>query len=206
MSLYERHVLPWVIDKACGHPAMREQRARLVPAAAGTVLEIGIGSGRNLRHYDAARIDRLYGLDPSAELLAMAQRRAGRAGLAFEELRHDAAAIPLDAASVDCVLVTYTLCSIPDIATALGEMRRVLRPGGRVLFSEHGAAPDAGVRRWQDRLNPLWRPLAGGCNLNRDIPALLRQAGFALERLDAGYLDGPPRLLGYNFAGVAKVG
>ncbi|MFM7736221.1 MAG: class I SAM-dependent methyltransferase, partial [Alphaproteobacteria bacterium] len=154
-------------------------------------LEIGIGSGRNLPFYDRGKVDSVIGLEPSAELRAMAERRARESGIDVEWIPLGSERIPLGDESVDTVLTTYTLCTIPGLDSALGEMRRVLRPGGRLLFSEHGQAPDADVRRWQDRLNPLWNRIGGGCNLNRPIADLVRRAGFEPEDIESAYLPGP---------------
>lgn len=190
MGLYARHVLPRLIDLTCGlKPAMR-QRAKLVPQAHGRVLEMGVGSGLNLPYYDAARVTQLHALDPSPELWRLAADRVAGTGIAVEYLEAGAEAVPLANRSVDTVVITYTLCTLPDVAGALAEARRVLRPGGRLLFCEHGVAPDHGVRRWQNRLNPAWRRLAGGCHLNRDAPALIAQAGFRITALDSMYLPG----------------
>lgn len=201
-GFYERHILPYLIDLACGLPAVERQRAQLVPLAEGTVLEVGIGTGRNLAHYDPSRIRRLIGLDPALAWHPLARRRQARAGIAVEPLALSAERIPLKDASVDCIVCTYTLCTIPDPAAALAEFRRVLRPGGRLLFSEHGLAPDEAVRRWQYRLEPLWKPLAGGCHLTRDTRGLLEATGFAIRELDQRYLKGP-RPLTFNSRGVA---
>ena len=142
-------------------------------------------------------------LDPEAGMLKRARRVAARLPFDVEHLQLKGEEIPLDADSVDTVLITYTLCTIPDVATALGGMRRVLKPGGRLLFCEHGRAPDAGVARWQDRINPYWRRVFGGCNLNRDVPALLDRAGFRIDRLQTMYLPRTPRLAGFNYWGAA---
>ena len=166
------------------------QRAKLVPQAHGRVLEMGVGSGLNLPYYDAARVTQLHALDPSPELWRLAADRVAGTGIAVEYLEAGAEAVPLANRSVDTVVITYTLCTLPDVAGALAEARRVLRPGGRLLFCEHGVAPDHGVRRWQNRLNPAWRRLAGGCHLNRDAPALIAQAGFRITALDSMYLPG----------------
>lgn len=199
---YDRHLLPWLIDFACGVPAIAAQRSKVVPRAAGQVLEIGIGTGRNLAFYDRSRVTRLTGVDPAAEMHALAQRRSRRLGLPVELVQVAAERLPLEAASVDCVVCTYTLCTVPDPAAALAEMRRVLRPGGRLLFSEHGLAPDARVARWQARIEPWWSRIAGGCHLTRDVPLLLKDAGFRAE-LETGYVAWP-RALGYNFWGEAR--
>lgn len=190
MSIYARHILPRLIDFTCGLKPTMRQRAKLVPQARGRVLEMGVGSGLNLPYYDAARVTQLHALDPSPELWRLAAERVDRARIAVEYLEAGAEAVPLGDRSVDTVVITYTLCTLPDVAGALAEARRVLRPGGRLLFCEHGAAPDHGVRRWQNRLNPAWRRLAGGCHLNRDAPALIEQAGFRITALDSMYLPG----------------
>lgn len=202
MNPYDRYLLPYLIDLACGIGPVQRQRAKIVPLAEGRVLEIGIGTGRNLPFYDKSRVDSLLGLDPAPQMHRLARQRAEHAGLAVELLELSAEAIPLPDASMDSIVMTFTLCSIPDPVRALAEMRRVLKPSGQLLFCEHGAAPDAGVRRWQDRLTPVWKPLAGGCHLNRDIPGLLAAGGFSLAVLDTLYLPGP-RPLTYNYWGRA---
>ena len=200
---YERHLLPYLIDLACGIKPVRRQRRKVVPQARGRVLEIGIGTGLNLEHYDKARIGQLVGLDPSLEMHRLARKRMAKAGLDVELVGLSAETIPFDAAAFDTVLVTYTLCTIPDPVAALKEMRRVLKPGGKLIFCEHGKAPDASVQRWQDRLTPLWSKFAGGCQLNRDIPALLAQGGFRSDDLETMYLPGP-RPLTFNYWGTAR--
>jgi len=202
MNLYERYFLPTLIDWACGIKPVQRQRAKIVPRAQGRVLEIGMGTGRNLPFYDKSRLERLYVLDPAAQMHPKARQRMHAAGLEVELLELPAEKIPMADASFDTVVTTFTLCTIPDAVAALREMRRVLKPGGRLLFCEHGLAPDASVRRWQDRLTPLWKPLAGGCHLNRDIPALLREGGFRIDDMEQLYLPGP-RPLTYNYWGSA---
>lgn len=199
---YERHVLPYLIDFACGMKAVREQREKVVPLARGRVLEVGIGTGLNLRHYDKAKVEKIVGLDPALEMHRLARKRMQRAGLEVELVGLPAERIPFRDASFDTVLMTYTLCSIPEPVAALREMRRVLRPAAKLLFCEHGASPDPAVRRWQDRLTPLWCRVGGGCHLNRDIAALLAQAGFRSDDLQTAYLPGP-RPLTYNYWGTA---
>jgi ubiquinone/menaquinone biosynthesis C-methylase UbiE len=201
VGFYAKHVLPRLIDLAMRHPLARERRAALVPLARGEVLEIGIGSGLNLPFYSSA-VTRLRGIDPSAELLAIAGSKLDVAGFPVELLLEGAERLSVSDASVDTVLTTWTLCSIPDPARALAEMRRVLRPGGRLLFVEHGSAPDAAVRRWQKRLDPVWTRLAGGCHLDRRIDKLIRSSGFGMERLQARYLPGP-RALTFTYEGSA---
>jgi ubiquinone/menaquinone biosynthesis C-methylase UbiE len=204
-SWYARHILPYVIDLACGIKPVRRQREKVVPLAQGRVLEIGIGTGLNMAHYDKTRIKTVVGLDPAMQMHRLARKRIERAGLKVELIGLSAEKIPLPDASFDTVLVTYTLCTIPDPVAALKEMRRVLRPGGRLIFCEHGRAPDESVRRWQKRLTPYWKPLAGGCHLDRDVPALLREAGFKSTDMETLYLPGP-RPLTFNYWGTATAG
>lgn len=190
MGLYGRFVLPWLVHVACGIEPIRRQREKVVPRAWGRVLEIGIGSGRNLPFYDPARVRRVWGLEPSPELRRMAAKAARKAPFEVELLDGEAEEIPLESASVDSIVMTYTLCTVPKTGRALAEMARVLAPGGGLVFCEHGAAPEESVRRWQDRVTPLWRRLAGGCHLNRAIPELIEGAGFEVQRLETMYLPG----------------
>lgn len=202
MRLYDTHILPNLVHFACSlRPAM-EQRAKIVPLARGLVLEIGIGSGLNLPYYAAEKITKLWGLDPSPAMLGKAEARAHRVRFEIEFLAGQGEEIPLATGSVDTVVITYTLCSIVGVEQALQEMVRVLRPGGQLLFCEHGVAPDVRVRRWQERINPIWKSLGGGCHLNRDIPSLIEQGGFRVEALRAGYISGW-RPATYNYWGVA---
>ncbi len=200
---YERNLLPWLTDVACGIAPIRRQRQMVVPLAQGNVLEIGFGTGLNLEFYDRARVASITGLDPGLALHRRIRQRIQRSGLAVELVRLSAESIPYPDAAFDTVVVTYSLCSIPDIGNALKEMRRVLKPRGKLVFCEHGLAPESGVRRWQNRLTPVWSRIAGGCHLNRDIPALLRAAGFNSSGTQAGYLPGP-RALTYHYWGTAS--
>lgn len=202
MNFYDRHVLPYLIDWACGMRAVERRRMALIPQARGRVLEIGIGTGLNLAHYDPQVVTAFYGLDPAVQMHRLARRRASEAGLDVTLVELPAERINLPDASFDTVVTTFTLCSIPEPLAALREMRRVLKPDGRLLYCEHGRAPDASVRAWQDRLTPWWKPLAGGCHLNRDIPALLQAGGFHLHPQGEAYLPGP-RPLTYNYWGTA---
>lgn len=204
MSPWERYLLPRLVNCVCASAVVDRQRALVVPGARGRVLEIGFGSGLNLPHYDASRVEWIWALEPSAPMRALAAPRIAASGLDVRLLDMPGELLALPDGSADTVLVTYTLCTIGAVRAALAQMRRVLRPDGRLLFCEHGAAPDAGVRRWQDRLNPLWRPLAGGCNLNREVAPLIGAAGFALEAVHAGYLPHTPRFAGYNTWGSAR--
>jgi ubiquinone/menaquinone biosynthesis C-methylase UbiE len=198
---YNRNIFPRLMHAACSMPLIHAQRERIVPLASGEVVEIGIGSGLNLPLYDPARVTRLVGVEPSAPLLDRTRKVARRVPFAVECLPASAERLPLPSHSVDTAVVTFSLCSIADVAAALAETRRVLRPGGRLLFLEHGLAPEESVQRWQRRLDPLWGRVAGGCHLSRDIPALVTAAGFRPAALDAAYLAGAPRFAGYLYRG-----
>lgn len=199
---YDRHILPYLIDLACGIGPVGRQREKVVPQARGRVLEIGIGTGRNMPYYDRSRVSQIVGVDPSLRMHHLAEKRIRQTGLPVELIGLSAEKLPVADASFDTVVCTYTLCTIPDPLAALAEMKRVLVPGGRLLFSEHGVAPDASVARWQARLQPLWKPLAGGCHLNRDIPLLLKEAGFQTQ-LESAYIPGP-RVVSYHYWGQAQ--
>ncbi len=204
MGLYRRHVLPRLVDGLCGHDSIAELRAAVVPQARGVVLEVGFGTGLNLAWYDPARVERLIALDPAAEMLERARDRAAAAPFPVDTLALDGERIPLEPSSVDSVVVTFTLCTIPDPRRALEGMRRVLRPGGRLWFCEHGLAPDARVARWQRRVNPVWRRVFGGCQLDRDVPALLSESGFRIDELATAWLAGGPRIASFTYRGAAS--
>lgn len=180
------------------------QRAKVIPAARGRVLEVGVGSGLNLAFYDPERVERVHGIDPAPEMLRMAEKAAGEARIPVELVPGGGEEIPFDDRSFDTVVITYTLCTIPEPVEAVREMARVLRPGGRLLFCEHGLAPDERVRRWQRRVQPLWGRLGGGCQLDRDIPALLRAGGLRVASLETMYLPGW-RPATFNYWGEANL-
>ncbi len=203
MGLYERFLLPQVVNFTCSLKPNMRQRAKVVPLASGSVLEVGFGSGLNLPFYDRTRVQRVWALDPSAEMWAIAEGRVRGAGFPVEFLKAPAEQIPLAHESADTVLVTYTLCTLPDVRRALGEMARVLKRGGELVFCEHGASPDEGVRRWQNRLNPVWKALAGGCHLNRPIPSLIEEAGFRIRDLSSMYIPGW-KPASFNYWGCAS--
>ncbi|MEQ8435717.1 MAG: class I SAM-dependent methyltransferase [Oceanicaulis sp.] len=205
MSFYENHVLPHLIGLACGAPQIMKKRSQIVPAAEGRVLEVGFGAGPNLEFYDTARVERLFALEPSEGMRRKAAGAIAAAPVAVEVIDLSAEAIPLEDASMDTVVLTYTACTIPDVNAALAEMRRVLKPGGRLLFSEHGRAPDAGVYKWQRRIEPVWKPIAGGCHLTRQIDDLITGAGFSIDRMEAGYLPKSPKFASFNYAGSARI-
>lgn len=202
MGLYSRYILPKVIHFTCGLKPNMRQREKVVPRAHGRVLEVGIGSGLNLPYYDSAKVSKVWGLDPAPEMTQMAKRAVRSLPFEVEFIGLPGDEIPLEDNSVDTVVVTYTLCTIPDTAPALRQISRVLRPGGELIFCEHGAAPDASVRRWQDRLNPIWKRLGGGCNLNRPIPTLIEAGGFRIKSLDTMYIIAW-RPAGFNYWGTA---
>ncbi|WP_414982167.1 class I SAM-dependent methyltransferase [Congregibacter sp.] len=206
MGFYDRHVLPHFINCACGSKPIMKQREKIVPRATGTVLEIGIGTGLNLPYYDPDKVDRLIGLDPSEASWELAQSRAKGIGFPIEFIGLPGEQIPLAESSVDTIVMTFSLCTIPDPMAALEGMARVLRPGGILHYAEHGRAPDEDVRRWQNRLNRLWGAIAGGCHLNRDIPALLQEGGFHSDDQESMYLPGTPRFAGFNIWGSARRG
>lgn len=190
MSFYQRHILPRLLHMAMRQEALVPFRRRVIGAAEGRVLEVGIGSGLNLPLYGPS-VRSVIGLEPSPELLFMARDRAATAPVSVELLEASAEAVPLDDSSIDTVVTTWTLCTIPDAPRALSELRRVLRPSGALLFIEHGRAPEPGVAHWQDRLDPIWRRLAGGCHLNRKIDDLISGNGFRIDALTNARLRGP---------------
>lgn len=200
-SWYDQHLLPYLLDCACGFKPIARIRRQVIPNAAGRVLEVGVGTGLNLPFYDKTKIEALVGIDPAGQMHPLAQRRSERAGLPVELRLLSAECLPFESQTFDCVVCTYTLCTVPDPAAALAEMRRVLRTGGKLLFAEHGLAPDSSVAKWQFRLEPWWAPIAGGCHLTRDVPGLLRNAGFKAI-IETAYVA-RPKALAYNFWGEA---
>lgn len=205
MNPYEKYILPHFINVACGMKPITYQRKKVVPEASGRILEVGMGSGLNMPYYDPSKVEKVYGLEPSEDMRALAAKRVANAPFEVEFIDLPGEEIPLEDNSVDTVLLTYTLCTIPDTAQALAQMKRVLKPGGKLLFSEHGAAPDESVKKWQERINPYWKPIAGGCNLNCAIPQLLEQAGFKINDMDMAYLPGTPKFAGFNYWGEATI-
>ena len=203
MSFYDKYILPSFLNCACGSKPIKCQRGKVVPMAEGVVLEVGIGSGLNIPYYDSTKVSSIIGLDPSAELNNMAKKVAADEGFEVDFILSGAESIPLPDNHVDTVLITYTLCTIPDALSANKEMRRVLKPGGKMIFCEHGLAPDAGVAKWQARIDPYWGKIAGGCHLNRNIPQLIQDAGFTIQSMEQMYLPSTPKFAGYNYWGVA---
>jgi len=183
-------------------PELVPYRQRVAGAATGRVLELGIGPALNLPFY-GPEVRSVIGIDPSPALLSMAGARRLDVPFPVDLLEGSAEALPLDDASMDTVVTTWTLCSVPDPIRALQEAVRVLRPGGRLLFVEHGRAPELGISRWQDRITPLWRRVAGGCHLNRKIDGLISAVGFRMEQLDTGYMRGP-KVMTFMYSGQAR--
>jgi len=204
MGVYSDFILPRLCHLSMRNRRLAPYRSRVIGAAEGRVLEIGVGSGLNLPFY-GARVSEILALDPAPQLVAMAQRLAGATTMPVSFIEALAEAIPVEDRSVDTVVTTWTLCSIPDALKALHEMRRVMRKRGRLLFVEHGFAPDPRVRWWQNHLTPLWRTMSGGCHLNRRIPAMIEASGFRVERLETGYMHGPKPLT-YMYEGSAIPG
>lgn len=203
MSLYDKYVLPKFLNCACGSKPVARQRKKVVPLAEGKVLEVGIGSGLNLPFYDKSKIDELWGLDPSEELSEMARKVADSEQMEVNFISSGAEEISLPDDHFDSVLVTYTMCTIPEVIRANGEIRRVLKNGGKMIFCEHGEAPDENIRKWQKRINPIWGKIAGGCNINRKIPSLIEDSGFDIIELEEMYLPSTPKIAGYNYWGYA---
>lgn len=203
MGFYNDRILPHLIHLSMRGKRVALHRQRVVPAATGRVLEVGIGSGLNLPFY-TDNVKEVVGVDPSARLIAMARRAAGDLPFGIELLTRTAETLPFDDRSFDSVVSTWTLCSIPEARAALMEMRRVLKPGGELIFIEHGAAQDPGVAAWQNRVNPVWTRFAGGCQINRPIDALIADAGFAIKRMETGYLVDGPRILTFHYEGLAS--
>jgi ubiquinone/menaquinone biosynthesis C-methylase UbiE len=203
VGFYAKYVLPRIIDVAMRNEETTRLRAAWIPHARGEVLELGIGSGLNLPFYSSG-VQRVYGVDPSVELQQMARKMARAEPIEVEFLLQSAEEqLPLADASIDTVVVTWTLCSIPNVPKALQQMKRVLKRSGRLIFLEHGRAPDPGVAVWQDRLTPFWKPIGGGCHLNRKIDDLIMAAGFRITELKTSYLPGP-RPMTYTYQGIAQ--
>ena len=202
MGFYHHYIFPRVLDLAMSSPMLHEPRDRTLAPARGRILEIGFGTGRNLTHYPPT-VKRIEAIDPDLDLDRLSLPRIAKAPIAVDFHHLDAAHLPFEDARFHTVVSTFTLCSIPDVVHALAEVRRVLKPGGQLLFLEHGRAPDPAVARWQDRLNGAWMPLAGGCHLNRPVRRLIEDAGLAPRALQQYYLARTPRFVGFLSEGVA---
>lgn len=205
MGLYETYIRPRLIHWVCSHKDIARQRSKVVPRAKGNVLEVGMGSGLNLPFYDPAAVRHIWGVEPSCKLRDMAKKRAKGLPFDVDLIGFTGEEIPLENHCVDTVVVTYTLCSIPDVRKALEEMNRVLKPGGELIFCEHGSAPDDSVRKWQDRIDPFWTKISGGCHLNRSVPDLITQGGFKIRHLVTMY-HSPLKIVSFNYQGIAVHG
>jgi ubiquinone/menaquinone biosynthesis C-methylase UbiE len=203
MSFYQDRILPHLINLSMRNSDLVPYRKRIIAAAEGRVLEVGIGSGLNLPLYGSV-VREIIGLEPSPKLVAMAKRAARESSSPVTFIEGSAEAIPLERHDIDTVVTTWTLCTIPEAMQALAEMRRVLKPGGQLLFVEHGLAPEQNVRKWQDRVTPLWKRIGGGCHLNRPIRSLIENAGFEITAIENSYLPKAPRMMGYLYEGRAR--
>jgi len=203
-SMYNKYVVPRLLDVCCSTKPIKYQRNKIVPHAKGEVLEIGIGSGLNLPYYNKSLVKKVYGLDPSEELNEIALKNASTINLEIDFIISGAEEIKLPSKSIDTVLITYTLCTIPEFKEALKEIKRVLKDDGIMLFCEHGLAPDKNVSKWQNRINPLWGKLFGGCNINRNIPHIIQESGLNIKKLEQMYLPSTPKIVAYNYWGVAS--
>lgn len=203
MGFYDNKILPVIIDKACSMAPIMDFRKKIVPLAKGVVLEVGMGSGINLALYEPDNIDFVWGLEPSEGMRKKAQRNLDKSSIEVKWLDLRGEDIPLDSNSVDTVLLTYTLCTIPDWQRALEQMHRVLKPNGKLLFCEHGLAETSAVQNWQHRVTPVWKKLAGGCHLNRPIAESIASCGFTINKLETGYAEGVPKIAGFMYYGEA---
>jgi len=205
MGFYETYILPGLTHWVCSHRDISKQRSKVVPLAKGRVLEVGIGSGLNLPFYDPAKVKQVWGVEPSCKMRAMAEKKAVDLPFDVDFIGLSGEEIPMEKNSADTVLVTYTLCSIPDVQKALKEMNRVLKPGGELIFCEHGSAPDDHIRKWQERVNPVWTKVSGGCHLNRPISDLIKEGGFRIKHMEATYST-PLKIVSFNYRGIAVHG
>jgi ubiquinone/menaquinone biosynthesis C-methylase UbiE len=204
VNIYEKYCLPHLLNCICNLKVVQEQRKKVVHLAKGQVLEIGMGGGLNIPYYDTDKIDFVWGLEPSEGMRMKAKNNIQNAPFEVRLLGVTSEEIPLDDNSIDSIVLTYTLCTIPDWHTALRQMSRVLKSNGTLIFCEHGAAPTEDVRKWQDRLNPIWNKIAGGCNLNRPIPQLIEQGGFTIQKVESKYNDGP-KVASFEYWGTANL-
>ena len=203
-NFYEKNILPPLLNCCCGTKPITYQRKKIIPGANGDILEIGFGSGLNIPFYDKNKVSKIIALDPSEDLNAMAKIKAKANDLNIHFLTGIAEDIQIPDSSIDTIVITYTLCTIPEPEKALSEIKRVLKTNGKILFSEHGLAPDDKVVNWQNKINPIWNKVFGGCNLNRDIPSLFKAAGFALT-YEQMYLPSTPKFVGFNSWCEAKI-
>lgn len=204
MGFYNKHILPKIIDYSCKQNSTMRQREKVIPLAKGRVLEVGVGSGLNLPFYDASKVVQLTALDPSEEIWGQNKNNIENLGYNFQFIKASAENIPIEDNTFDSVVITYTLCSIPDTKKAMGEIRRVLKPNGKLIFCEHGKAPDKSVQKWQNAINPVWKRFGGGCNLQRDIPMIIEDSKFKIKKLETMYLPGW-KFASFNYWGMAEL-
>lgn len=203
-SWYEKFFLPKLCDKCCSTKPINYQRNKVVPLAQGVVLEIGMGSGLNIPFYNKNNIEKIIGLDPSEELNFLAKKVAKKNNIEIDFIISGAEDIALPDNSIDTILITYTLCTIPDLDNSMAEIKRVLKSDGKFIFCEHGIAPDQNIVKWQTRINPIWKALMGGCNINRNIPKIISDGGFDITNINEMYLPSTPKIVGYNYWGIAE--
>ena len=203
-NFYDRNILPRLCNCCCSIGPIEKQRKKIVPSAKGVVLEIGIGTGLNLPFYNKNNVTKIIGLDPSEHLTDVAKVVAEEVDVNLELIHSGAEKINLGDNSVDTVLITYTLCTIPDIKSSISEIKRVLKNNGDFIFCEHGKSPDSCIANIQSFINPIWGIIFGGCNINRDIPKIIHDADFKIDSIEQMYLPGTPKFVGYNYWGVAK--
>ena len=205
MSLYSKYILPKVLDFCCATRPIRKQREKVVPLCKGIVLEIGSGSGLNFPYYKTNKVKKIFALEPDEEMIELARQETKKSSIEITFLQEYAERISLKDNSVDTILLTYSLCTIPDPISALKEMKRVLRSNGCLVYCEHGLAPESSIRKWQNRLNPINSYFSGGCNLNRNITQLITESGFKIQKSETMYLPGTTKLVGYNYWGTAVI-
>ena len=203
MGIYEKYILPRFLNCACSSKQITYQRKKVIPLAEGKILEVGIGSGLNIPFYDKSKIIELWGIDPSKELNIMAKNVAKSEELNVNFITSSAEEIPLPDNYFDTVLITYTMCTIPEVIKANNEIRRVLKNDGKLIFCEHGLSPDQNIEKWQNRINTFWSKIAGGCNINRNIPELIKKSGFRVVEIEEMYIPKTPKIAGYNYWGYA---
>ena len=204
-KFYEKYVLPKIIKCACGTKSILMQRQKIVPSASGVILEIGVGSGVNIPYYSSSNVKKLIGLDLQQDNWDQAYKIAKKSNISIDLLQGDGEELPIPNNSIDTVLITYTMCTIPNVQRSLAEIKRVLKREGKLLFCEHGLAPDKNVQKWQNKLNPIWKKCLGGCNLNRNIPELVLKSGFSFASINEMYIPSTPKFIGYNYWGTAKI-
>ena len=201
--MYDKYILPYVLNCTCGQKPFIKQRQKLVPMAKGKVLEVGIGSGLNMPYFDTSKVISVVGIDPSVELIQLAEKRIDDSMPDVDFVISKAEEMQFNDNSFDTVLITYTMCTVDDVSASLMQIKRVLKSDGQLLFCEHGLAPDEKIVKWQNRINKFWPTISGGCNINKNIPHLIGEAGFTIPNMEQMYLPKTPKILGYNYWGTA---